>query len=153
MAIVYVNSLFNHSQMHYSLQKMDSVRHRRSYLEPVLGQFQKMATHSITIQKDCGKDDLCIPDLSIQVSQYVMSISYVQHFVDSMNVRSFGLIAVRALMLLATRTSWKSLPRSTTRARTRSTPCCTCKSRPESTTLALIPATPQSMCFAHRQQR
>ncbi len=57
-------------QMHYSLVRSRSrSRPRREDLRPVLGQFQKMAAHSITIQKDCGKDDLCIPDLSIEASQ------------------------------------------------------------------------------------
>ncbi len=60
-------------QMHYSLRNegsgaFRSSRVRRDQLRPVLGQFQKMAAHSITIQKNCGQDNLCIPDLSVEAS-------------------------------------------------------------------------------------
>ena len=34
-------------------------------LQPVLGQAEKKATDSLFIQKDCGDDMRCVPDLSI----------------------------------------------------------------------------------------
>ena len=51
-----------------------SLRTRRGFsagktLKPVLGQFEKMAADSISIQKNCGSDNLCIPNLSIDTSQ------------------------------------------------------------------------------------
>jgi len=59
-------------QMHYALRNRDAgygfSRQTRD-LRPVLGQFERMATHSIAIRKNCGEDDTCIPDLSVEATQ------------------------------------------------------------------------------------
>lgn len=57
-------------QVRYALTG-DSVSGGRSRreLRPVLGQFEKMTADSISIMKDCGPDNLCIPNLSLGASQ------------------------------------------------------------------------------------
>ena len=54
-------------QVHYSLTGGSSARFRRE-LNPVLGQFETMSSDSISIQKNCGPDNLCIPDLSLEAN-------------------------------------------------------------------------------------
>jgi integrin alpha 8 len=58
-------------QVHYSLTGQASgysgSRFRRE-LNPVLGQFETMSSDSVSIQKNCGKDNLCIPDLSLEAN-------------------------------------------------------------------------------------
>ena len=41
----------------------------RRELMPVLGQFETMTSDSISIQKECGPDNVCIPNLTVQASQ------------------------------------------------------------------------------------
>ena len=57
-------------QVRYSLTG-DSVSGGRSRrdLRPVLGQFEKMTSDSLSIQKDCGPDNKCIPNLSLGATQ------------------------------------------------------------------------------------
>ena len=57
-------------KVRYSLKDKSSSAFRpRRDLTPVLGQFEKMATDSISIQKDCGSDNVCIPNLSVEATQ------------------------------------------------------------------------------------
>ena len=43
-------------------------RQRRELL-PVLGHDDKMATDTMSIQKNCGQDNICVPNLMVQASQ------------------------------------------------------------------------------------
>ena len=51
-----------------SVASSGSGRLRRE-LMPVLGQFETMTSDSISIQKECGPDNVCIPNLTVQASQ------------------------------------------------------------------------------------
>lgn len=58
-------------QVHYSLTGQSSgfaVSRFRRNLNPVLGQFERMASDSISIQKNCGADNLCVPNLSVEAN-------------------------------------------------------------------------------------
>lgn len=57
------------AQVRYSLKTSQIGFGSSGSLTPVLGQFEKMAMDSISIQKDCGADNLCIPNLSLEASQ------------------------------------------------------------------------------------
>ena len=59
--------------MRYSLANQDSGRNfyarQRRELVPVLGHDDRMATDTISIQKNCGDDNICEPNLMVQASQ------------------------------------------------------------------------------------
>lgn len=41
---------------------------QRKVLAPVLGHNDKLATDTMSIQKNCGEDNICVPDLSVEAS-------------------------------------------------------------------------------------
>jgi hypothetical protein len=52
-------------QLRYALGQADSLG---GGLAPVLGHGEHLATDSINIQKECGRDNICIPNLSVETS-------------------------------------------------------------------------------------
>ena len=52
-----------------SVASSSSAGRLRRELMPVLGQFETMTSDSISIQKECGPDNVCIPNLTVQASQ------------------------------------------------------------------------------------
>ena len=59
-------------QVRYSLAEKNNGRYygrQRKELAPVLGHDDRMATDTVSIQKDCGHDNVCVPNLSVSVSQ------------------------------------------------------------------------------------
>ena len=61
-----------HIQVRYSLAKQTSggtYGRQRRELAPVLGHDDRMATDTLSIQKNCGSDNVCIPNLSVSVKQ------------------------------------------------------------------------------------
>ena len=57
-------------QVRYSLAKPNRNYYgrQRRELAPVLGHYDQMATDSVSIQKNCGPDNKCVPNLVIDVS-------------------------------------------------------------------------------------
>jgi hypothetical protein len=44
-------------------------RQQRQQLFPVLGHDDRLATDTMSIQKNCGDDNICVPNLSVHASQ------------------------------------------------------------------------------------
>jgi len=59
-------------QVRYSLAEKNAGRNfygrQRRELAPVLGHDDKMATDTMSIQKNCGNDNICVPNLMVQAS-------------------------------------------------------------------------------------
>jgi len=56
-------------QMRYSLSSQALTSTTQGGLIPVLGHGDHLATDSLNIQKECGTDNICIPNLSIQTKE------------------------------------------------------------------------------------
>lgn len=79
------------AEMKFNLPEVSRPRHIRSALDPVIDQNRGTIKHdTINIQKNCGSDNICIPDLRLKIDSNDNFIMGTKQIVFDVEINNYG---------------------------------------------------------------